>query len=110
MREGPFTGQPQGITPGWKNGSEFIVKNFWACELSLDQVIQHAKCFTDDRKGLATATLTSPLKNSLNCHPSPTKKLKTREAYQPLKLLLSYQIGIMMLMSIISGNGCAGAQ
>lgn len=27
-----------------------------------------------------------------------------------LNLLLSYKIGIMMLMSIISGNGCAGAQ
>lgn len=76
MKEGPFTGQPQAITPGWKNGSEFIVKNLWACELSLDQVIQHAKCFTDDRKGLATATLTSPLKTASTAILAPQRNSK----------------------------------
>lgn len=41
------------------------MKTLWTGELSLDQVLQRAKCFTDDRKGLAKAPLISPLEKKI---------------------------------------------
>lgn len=41
------------------------MKTLWTGELSLDQVLQCAKCFTDDRKGLAKAPLISPLEKKI---------------------------------------------
>lgn len=73
---------PRGISHFGKNGSEFIVKTLWTREPSLDQVIQHANCFTDDRKGLATTPLISPFfkkkkKVSPNCPTVVRAKGKT---------------------------------